>query len=252
MVLSFGGHLWALPIALVGLWASLAPGAEPSRDVSFDGEWSLEFRVNTKPGGESFATRQGLSVSPFHLHFHATKRAFRFDESGSVRVEVREQTPLTISSTTRVGGAVMAWDRQRHRGLVRLEGSGTGERENRQIKLDIRWIYVAGNGFLSDSFGTSSNYFWRASEDAATVTISNEAGTTTLPLEMWKSNWELKPASSEQTEVSPEVMVETTIYRGRRATHLSPLDPGGFSPPLPVVEEIELKQVRQLNLVPRG
>ena len=252
MVVGLRSNLWTLPIALAALWAPFAHGAEPTRNSSFDGEWSLEFRVNTKPGGESFTTRQGAAVSPYHLHFQATRQPFRFASDGSIKLDIRDETPLTIQSTTRYGEAVTAWDRQQHRGLVRLVGSGTGEGRDRQVKLTIRWIYVEGNGFMSDSFGGSSNYVWRAAEDATTITISNQAGATTLPLEMWKSTWELKPESIEQTEVSPDVIVETVIYRGRQAARLSPLDPGGFSPPLPVIEEIELRQVRQLNLVPRG
>jgi hypothetical protein len=111
---------------------------------------------------------------------------------------------------------------------------------------------VEGNGFSWDSFGNSSSHRSRYAEDTATVTLSNETGSQTLPFEMWKSAWELKPESIEQTEVRPDLIVETATYHGRKATRLTPLDPGGLSPPLPVLEEIKLKQVRYLGLVPRG
>jgi hypothetical protein len=240
-----------LPIAATILLAATGWAAEPPDKAPFDGQWSLEFRVNTKPGGEEFTTRQGVSVSPYHLHFHAAIESLQFQDDRSVKVEARENTPLTISSTSRFGGVTL-WDHQNHRGLLRAEGLGSGDRQNRTVKLTINWIYLEGTGFASDSFGTSSSYRGRTSDDGTSVTLTNEAGTRTLPIQMWKSTWELKAENIEQTEVSPDCLVETATYRARQTTRLTPLDPGGFSPPLPVIEEIELKQVRQLNLVPRG
>ena len=110
---------------------------------------------------------------------------------------------------------------------------------------------MEGNGFSWDSFGNSSSHRSRYAEDTATVTLTWN-GSQTFPFEMWKSAWELKPVSIEQTEVGPDLIVETASYHGRKATRLTPLDPGGLSPPLPVLEEIKLKQVRYLGLVPRG
>ena len=237
---------------IAALWmpASFAGGAEPA-NAPFDGEWTLDFRVHTRPGGESFTTRQGMSVSPYQFQFHSVGRPFRFEEDRSLQLDVRENASLRILSTSRFGDVTL-WDRQSHFGRLHLEGSGMGEGKDRTVKLAIRWGCLAGTGFTSDSFGTSSTYREQMSEDGTQITLSNEAGTQTLPFELWKSNWELKPISIEQREVSPDVIVETATYSGRRGTRVSPLDPGGFSPPLPVTEEIELKQVRQLELVPRG
>lgn len=244
-------RLCVFPMAAFALLTAAVSGAEPPDNSPFDGQWSLEFRVNTKPGGETFTTTQGMAVSAYNLNFHAASRPFRFQDDRSVKLVIREPASLAISQTARYGDVTL-WDRQQHRGLVLVEGRGTGDEQDRQVSLTIRWIGVEGNGFVSDSFGTSSNYRWRYAEDAATVTISNEAGSGTFPFKMWKSAWELKPESIERTEISPDVIVETATYRSQRATRLTPLDPKEFSPPLPVIEEIKLKQVRQLNLVPRG
>jgi hypothetical protein len=136
--------------------------------------------------------------------------------------------------------------------MVKVEGVGEGDEQNRRLKLSIRWISASGTGFTSDSAGTSMHYRSRASDDAASVTITNEAGTGTFPFKMWESAWELSSPVITEVEQGPDIVTQTAAYRSRRESKLSPLDPGGFSPPLPVVEEIELIQKREMKLVPRG
>jgi hypothetical protein len=227
-----------------------AIGADPE-SAPFDGEWSLEFRVNTRPGGETFTTTQGGSVSPYHLNYQATIESFRFQSDRSVRLDERERPALNIQSTARFGD-VTSWDRQNHQGRLHLQGAGTGQGQDRILKLTIRWGGHQGTGVMSDSFGTSSAYRWAMSEEGTHITMSNEGGTRTLPFGLWKSVWEIRPQAIERREISADVIQETVTYRGRQPNRLAPLDPGGFSPPLPVTEEIEFKQVRQLKFVPRG
>lgn len=232
------------------LWSSTARGMEPE-NAPFNGQWSLDFRVDTRPGGETFTTRQGGEVSAYELHFQASRGSFRLQDDRSLKLDILESSSLIIRSTTRFGAVTMQ-DRQRHRGRMHIEGAGSGEQDDRRLKLTIRWGLSSGVGISTDSFGTSQTTRSQMSADGTQLTLSNEAGTGTFAFDLWKSEWELKPSSLEKREVSSDVIVETATYEGRRNTRLAPLDPGGFSPPLPVTEEIELKQVRQLKLVPRG
>lgn len=233
---------------MIALAAHFAAAAEPPNIQPFDGEWSLTFRVDTKPGGASFTTTQGVAVSPYHLHFSATT-SFRFENDRTLKREVRENTPLSINSTARFG-SVTWWDSQGYSGLLRVTGNGAGEAGNRNVKLTLDWSIAQGTGFTRDSVGTSMTY--RSSQDGSKLTITNDAGTGIFAFEPWKSIWELKPERIEQVEISPDEVMETATYRGRRSVRLTPLDPKGFSPPLPVSEEIELKQMRPLRLVARG
>jgi hypothetical protein len=236
-------------VALSVLLPHFTAAADPPRSALFDGEWSLTFRVDTKPGGESFTTTQGVAVSSYDLHFSATMPSFRFANDRSLNPEIRDNTRLSVSSTARFGD-VTWWDRQSYSGLVKVTGKGSGEAHDRQVNMTLSWSMAQGIGFTRDSAGTSMTY--RSSQDGSKLTITNEAGTGTFTFEPWKSTWELKPERIEQVEISPDEMIETATYRGRRSVRLTPLDPKGFSPPLPVSEEIELKQVRPLKLVPRG
>lgn len=247
--MSWSNTFFSGALLLLVSWTPTS-GAQPD-NAPFDGEWSLEFRVNTRPGGASFTTTQGIAVSPYHFNFQAPINNFRFQQDRSVKLEKREGTSLSIRQTARTSVVVM-WDRQKHQGRIHVEGAGSGEGDDRQLKLKIRWGLSSGVAFSSDNFGTSQTTRSQMSEDGTQITLSNEAGTGTFAFDLWKSEWELKPTAIEQREVGEDVIEERATYRGRRTIRLSPMDPGGFSPPLPVIEEIELKQVRQLNLVPRG
>ncbi|HEX5104237.1 MAG TPA: hypothetical protein VFV87_10525 [Pirellulaceae bacterium] len=235
---------------VVTLLLSTAGGAETD-NAPFDGEWSLEFRVNTRPGGASFTTTQGLAVSPYHFNFRAPIESFRFQDHRRVRLEQREDSTLSIRSTTRIS-TVTLWDRQNHQGRIHVDGAGSGEAADRRLKLTIHWGLSSGTGFSSDNFGTSQTTRALMSEDGTQITLSNEAGTRTFGFDLWKSTWELKPAAIEKRTVGEDVIEETTTFRGQRNVSITPLDPGGFTPALPVIEAIELKQFRQLKLVPRG
>jgi hypothetical protein len=238
-----------LAASLLALAAHCAVAADPPRLAPFDGEWSLTFQVDTKPGGESFQTTQGARVSPYDLHFSATLASFRFESDRTLKLEVRENTPLFISSTSRFG-AVTWWDLQNYNGLLKATGNGSGQDRERKLNLSLSWSIAQGTGFTRDSAGASMTY--RSSQDGSQLTITNAAGTGTFTFEPWKSTWELQPERIEQAEIGPDEVIETATYRGRRNQRLTPLDPQGFSPPLPVIERIELKQVRPLKLVPRG
>ena len=77
-----------------------------------------------------------------------------------------------------------------------------------------------------------------------TISIAGAGGTVTVPLPVVPSIWELKPTSIETQDLGPDQQREIVTYRGRRqATTKS-----GF----PVTEHIEVIQIRQLKLVPRG
>jgi hypothetical protein len=70
------------------------------------------------------------------------------------------------------------------------------------------------------------------------VTVSGVPHEVTWP--------ELRSTSVSREELSPDVIVEKTIYRAsRQGTMRAPEE-------VPVTERIEVKHVRYLKLVPRG
>ena len=241
----------AVVLWIVGTLPGMFAYGDDPDNAPFDGEWSLELRVNTRPGGASFTTTQGMAVAPYNFHFNAPIESFRFQNHRSVKLAQRAGTSLGIQSTGRFGEVIVK-DNQNHQGRIHVEGEGSGEAEDRKLKLTCRWGLSSGTGVATDNFGTSQSYRAQMSEDGTQITLANEAGTRTLKFDLWKSDWELTPTSIEEREISEDVIEERTIYRGRREVRLTPLDPGGFSPALPVTEEIELKQIRQLKLIPRG
>ena len=236
-------------LCVMWLLAAALPAAETA--APFDGQWSLEFRVTTRPGGESFTTTQGIAVAPFTWHFLATTDDFRFNDDRTAKFEERQQARLQTSSLGRFASVTIT-DRFTAGGLVRAEATGTGDEERRQVRLTLQWSLTAGSGIAASTPGGSSHHRWQAADDASTVTLTNEAGSRSFPNLVWTSQWNLAPASIDRRELAPDSIMETAVYRGRRTSRLDKVDPVGFTPPLPVIEEIELRQTRHLKLVPRG
>ena len=85
-------------LILIACLVGGARGAEPA-NAPFDGDWTLEFRVDTKPGGISYTITGPMVTDAFHLHFQAERRDFQFGPDRSFAWEEREQARQQTTST---------------------------------------------------------------------------------------------------------------------------------------------------------
>jgi hypothetical protein len=236
-------YLIAAQLLLVGAWPAGLPVAwadepPPSDDSVFEGQWSLEFSVSTKPGGATYQLAS-MTVSPHNLGFQAVRSDFEVNKEGTFAWEEREHG-LYHSDTTLIDRAGQhSYPAQTQQPILRARGQVA--KKTRTLTLHMDWS--GGDGQFSDGRGGGS---MSASADGGTWTISGAKGSFTIPVKYWQSDWELKPTRVEREETSAGVQTETVTYSATRQTQLP------WSAPLPVLERLEVIQVRHLELVPRG
>ena len=155
---------------------------------------------------------------------------------------------MKINST--VVGTTEVWES--HRPLLKAGGKATatptppGSPQAYERSLEVDLEYTGGNGAYGDSRGGSGAYSVDSAGEQMTVTGVG-GPPTTIPVTYWQAKWSLKPARIVREEISPDEVRETTTYEGsREAENATSL--GKYK----VTERIEIKQVRNLNLVPRG
>ena len=237
-------YLIAAQLLLVGSWLAALPFAsadEPSLwdDSVFEGQWSLEFSVSTKPGGATYQLAS-MTVSPHNLVFQAVRGDFKVNKEGTFTWEEREHGRYHSDTTLIDRAGQHSYPAQTQQPILRARGQVA--KKTRTLTLHMDWS--GGDGQFSDGRGGGS---MSASADGKTWTISGEKGSLTIPVKYWQSDWELKPTRAvEREETSPGVQTETVTYSATRQTQLP------WSAPLPVLERLEVIQVRHLELVPRG
>ncbi len=216
---------------------SLVAQEKASPKIPYEGVWTLTFRVATKPGGEILEL-PGVTATPMNLVFQATKQSFAVENDGQFKWE--ERNDGQFHSDTRLIDKLgqESYPGQTTGPLLKAAGQLDAERK---LKLQFTWSHGSGRFVDGVGGGTLS-----VSLDGKTVTTSGAAGSWTRPQYFYNSTWELSPASIKREELGPDVVRETATYTNRRQAKL----PWGTS--LPVVEEVEITQVRYLELVPRG
>jgi hypothetical protein len=237
----------ALGYALV-MAASRADAQQPGGSP-FDGEWTLTFDVNTPPGGVTLRDMYG-SNSPYHMHFHASKKTFEVTADGTFAWREVENGSLKINGTANYfGRQTKHW--ASHQPLLKAEGTATarltppGSPQPYDRTLEVILHYSGGNGATADNHGGGGAYIVDAAGEQMTVTGPT---TTTLNVTYWQSKWNLKPARTTSEEISPDEIRETTTYEGSRQAEIPTLTSGKYK----VTERIEVKHVRHPKLVPRG
>lgn len=224
------------------LWAPSDLRAQtPPRTKLFDGQWSLDFFAATRPGGET--QRVGMStLSPLNLLFRAVRSDFRVAEDGKVNWTERTNGQWHSDVVATMDSGQRSIASQTTEPLLKAKGTVD---DQRKLTLTLRWSH--GSGPFIGGLGTTGGTL-TVSADGETLTIKSDDGTVSLPHKYLTTEWTLQPASIEQQEQGPDMIREVTTYKARRQGTLNEWGSG----PLPVVERIEVKQIRQLKLVPRG
>jgi hypothetical protein len=241
--------------ALAGLLVAAAarapaqPGAAAS-EIPFDGEWSLSFDVATSPGGVTLTNQYGTD-SPYHMTFHASKQSLQVKADGTIAWRDFENGALRIDGTANyVGTRTKHW--ASHRPLLKAAGKATatptpsGSPQPYDRSLEVNLEYTGGSGTYGDNHGGGGAYLVDAAGEQMTVT--GGVTTSTIPVIYWKAKWSLKPTRIVRQEISPNEICETTSYAGTRQAEIATQTSGKYK----VTERIEIKHVRNLNLVPRG
>lgn len=227
------------------LLAAAAYGVEPSGS-KFDGQWSLELQISTKPGGETVRSAEAL-IAPFHVQVTASNPSFTVDEAGKFSWDSRDcgRSHSTKHATFEAGGSSDTTEQT----CVMLKVQGNVS-DQRVITIDPQW--TSGNGRLSTATSTGGLvlYAYSVSGDGSTISVSTSGNlpgdyrTFSYPVKYQGAPWTLSPESIQQIEIGPDEIRETATYRGQRQ--------GTYAGAVPVIERLEVKQVRHLELVPRG
>jgi hypothetical protein len=218
----------------------------PSSGSIYDGQWSCEFRIVTKPGGTPMQTIAYDSIQ--NQLFTAIKSSFQVDKNGSFSWEERKNSHWHADSFYAWKSGItsfLTWDQE---AILKVAGQVV-DTKTRALKVTVEhWV---GSG--------------RSTEPATDITVVASADGSTLtyfpnngwPRSLPKPNphptfeWELKPINIDRQDLGPDQQREIVTYKGSR----------GIKPPLAMhcpgdgnlaTEHIEIHQVRELKLVPRG
>jgi hypothetical protein len=239
--------------ALIGvIWLTATPliaqqpagrGGNP-----FGGKWSLTIDMTTAPGGATLAIPYA-TISPYHCTYHAEKREFQVKEDGTF--EWAENDAGSTSHDGKSEHFSFTGDRRlnlRASGNVQARTAGEAREEDRRLTLKLE--VIGGNGRATGTGGGRTNTgIFIVSADWSQFT--NYPGGTTVPNPVWAIDWtDLKPSSVKDEDLGSEVIRRTTRYQAARPSRIPSEVNGLFTPP--VMERIEVKQVRYLNVVPRG
>lgn len=250
MAIKLTRRVLRLPLPIAALLCAIiatsapAPAQEPAGPNPFDGEWSLEFSAQTRPGGETRTYPN--DTQHINMQFLARRESFTIAAGGSLRWEQRDGGLFHSDNFSRAAGTTSVQDQ---RPVLRVSGvakatsapAGSGRAYDRRLTLDVAW--TGGDGTLLDH-GLRSHVI-DLSADGSQYTTS---GYTTAA-SYQTSNWELEPASVQREEIAPDAIRETTTFRLSRATTTQH---NQGQRPIPLTERIEIKHVHYLNLVPRG
>ncbi len=233
-------------VSVVLLTAPPSAAQQAAAENPHDGEWSLEFSVCTRPGGVFFAI--GGDEHRFNCLFQVARESFTVAADGVLKWEQREGGRLHVDDYSTLAGKTAV---QYQQPVLRLTGQAaatpagaeSGRTYDRKLSLQLAWTGGSGPGI--DHNGQP--FVIALSADGSQWTTSGY--TRAAPYQ--KTLWELTPASVQREEIAVDTIRESTIFRvSRQTTLIDFMAAPGFSPA--VTEQIEIKHVRFLNLVPRG
>jgi hypothetical protein len=224
--------------------AARADDAGPSAESVFDGLWSLEFRNASQPGG-TFAQTTAYETTQ-NMLFTASKNRFRVDKNGTFSWIERDNPFFHADSfyaykngTT----ASLSWDQE---AVLKVTGQVV-DTKTRTLKVTAEhWV---GSGRFMDGFGGGTI---TASADGNTQThYPSGRPTTTIKRRHPPDVWELKPVNIERQDLGPDQQREIVTYKASRGIK----GPAGWriagDGNLSIMY-IEVRQIRELKLVPRG
>jgi hypothetical protein len=223
--------------------------AEPIRSAVFEGQWYLEYIVATKLGGE---TQQvgNLTLSPINLSFRAGRGDFRVADDGTFNWTERTDGQWHSDVVVTDSAGQRSFPAETTEPLLTVEGTvvvttnDSGEDE-KKLTLTLKWTHGSGTFIRGDG---ATGGVLIVSPDGTTVTSISSDGSASWPAKYLTTEWTLTPISVERREEGPDVLREVTTFKSRRQSTLNEWGSG----PLPVIERIEVKQIRHMKLVPRG
>jgi hypothetical protein len=228
---------------LVVAGAARAHGQSGSSRNPHEGEWTLEYRVFTRPGGEVVAIAG--DTQRFNLAFQVVK-VFTVAADGVLGWEQRDGGQLHVDDYSALAGRTWFQDQQP---VLRLKGQAaatpaqpqSGRSYDRQLSLELAWSGGSGPGI--DHAGKP--FVISLSADGSQWLTSGY--TRAVPYQ--KSQWELTPAKVAREEIGEDVLRETTTFRASRPVRLiditAPLN-------IQATEQIDVRHVHYPRLVPRG
>jgi hypothetical protein len=244
---------WLAAALVCGLIAfhpgKTSQGAEPNPNP-FEGQWSLEYFVATKPGGETHQVGI-LTLSPINLLFQVARSEFQVGEDGKFNWTERSGGQWhsdTVSTDSLGQRSISVQDTEPllvADGTITLVDAAMGDEKTKSLELKLKWSHGSGTfiGGVGNVTGTLA-----VSGDGQTLTVTSDKGAVSMPHTYLTTQWTLTPKSVEREEEGPDMIREVTTFQARRQGTLSDWGSGA----LPVVERIEVKQIRHLKLVPRG
>jgi hypothetical protein len=246
---------WIVLAALVAATCgSSAPARaqQPGAPNPHAGEWSLQFRVATKPGGDTRVASINITppdVQTINLLMQVSRPSFTVATDGVVRWEQQGGGQVHWDDFSRLAGTTATSDTQ---AVLRVQGKttatpapeGSPQALSRRLTLDVSWS--GGTGMTVDHMGKP----WP-------VTLSADGNQVITPFaaapaQYEQSSWDLEQSSFQKEEISPDVIRETTTFRSTRQRESGIYKIGLPPAPLKLIERIEVKHVRYPQLVPRG
>jgi hypothetical protein len=223
-------------------------GQQPADGNPNAGDWSLEFRVYTRLGGEILRIPGNPGdTQTYNFLFTVAREKFPVAADGVLKWEQRNSGQLHVDDYSVLAGKTWIQDMQP---VLRLSGQATAtlaaptapRTYDRKLSLQLAWTGGSGQGI--DHGGRP--FVTTLSGDGNTWTTSGY----TRPAPYMNSLWELTPTSVERDEIAPDTIRERTTFRASRQTTLTDFMSPGFS--VSVTEKIEVKHVYYPRLIPRG
>lgn len=210
----------AMLVCLLDLLAFAPVKAAEADGARNRGTLEIQFEVHTRPGGET--VQQGPAViSPFNIGLSVRADGIQVQEDGTFTFEAHGIYRLdyhAVSPGMTIDTDEYRADRVHGKGQVQPDGT---------LSLDLAWGHGEGLLVVVTSVGGST---------------ARQPATEAVPLPTWQ------PAliSREVEELGPDSRRETVKYKARRPSRVI----GTVT--VPLTERIEVKHVRNTNIVPRG
>ena len=184
-----------------------------------------------------------------NLLLHVSRPSFAVAADGVLRWEQGDGGQFHWDDFSRLVGKTATSDTQ---AVLRADGKATAtptpegapHAYDRRLTLNLAWS--GGTGITVDHRGLP----WPVTLSADANQVITPFGTGPAVYE--QSQWGLAQSSVRREEVAPDVVRETTTFRGSRQKESSVYMIGLPPAPLNFIERIEVKHVRYPQLVPRG
>ena len=179
--------------------------------------------------------------------FTAIKSSFQVDKNGSFSWEERKNIHFHDDSFFAWKNGLRTYNTWDQEAVLKVAGQVV-DTKTRILKVTVEhWV---GSGRYTQT-GVDGTIVASADGISQTFFPSDKPDSQPFPIPHLSFVWELKPVSTERQDLGPDQQREIVTYKGSRGLKPSPglyvAGDGNL-----VTEHIEIRQVRELKLVPRG